>query len=350
MADIREDMVRDILYVYDKIAQKFMGEPLGCKITRYHKEFRVSSGRIDLIFIGDNNFLYIIELKVNPAKKDDFEQVIRYYAEIVDCQKRHKLPGISTIPVLFAPDSLVDFQKDYPDVKFIGMKIENILGDYFSQTSAYESFRLKQPKIMPGSTSLVNLNGLISYMHNHTGKIPKQTIPIETITVGHGKSKTTLQGLVDRGEDFDLLKELKGDLILQNNGYEYFKYLKNPEDAPKLIRFLQTIVISDPLRTKLLFGLSSFVESVYEVLMYQHPANSEEVKTIFFRKVMKIDIWKGFTTQRVVFNQYAQLAEELVFINKIGEKFQLTPYGIELVASLQARRSNILYRTLFINP
>lgn len=350
MADIREDMIRDILYIYDKIAQKFIGDPLGCKITRYHKEFRVPSGRIDLIFIGDNNCLYIVELKVNPAEKIDFEQVLKYYNDIINCQKKRNLPGTSTISVLFAPISLVDFKTLYPDVKFIEMKIEDILFDYFSQTSAYENFRLKQPNIIAGSTSIGNLTGLISYIYNQKGRVAKNTIPVEVISVGRGKSKQTLQGLIERAQDFDLVKELRGDIILQNNGYEYFEHSKDPENLPKLLRFLQNIVFSDPLRTKLIFGLSSFVESVYEVLLYQHPASKEEVKTIFFRKVMKIGVWKGQYTQRVVFDQYAQIAEELVFVNRISRKFQLTPYGIELVAALQARRSNILYRTLFTNP
>lgn len=350
MADIRENMVRDILYIYDKIAQKFIGEFLDCKITKYYKEFRVPSGRIDLVFIGDNNCLYIVELKVNPAERADFEQILKYYDDIINCQKERKLPGTSTVPVLFAPISLVDFQKRYPDVKFIEMKIEDILFDYFSQTSAYENFRLKQPNIIQGSTSIINLTGLISYIYKQKGRVPKNSIPVDVITIGKGKSKQTLQGLIERAEDFDLVKELKGDLILQNSGYEYFEYSKDPENLPKLLRFLQNIVFSDPLRTKLLFGISSFVESVFEVLLYQHPANREEVKTIFFRKVMKVGVWKGKYTQRVVFDQYAQIAEELVFINRINRKFQLTPYGIELVAALQARRSNILYRTLFTNP
>jgi len=349
MTDIKEDMIRDILYIYDKIAQKFIGEPLGCKITKYHKEFRVPSGRIDLIFIGDNNCLYIVELKVNPATKADFKQVLRYYDDIINCQKKRKLPGTSAVPILFAPIPLVDCQKNYLNVKFIEMKIEDILFDYFSQTSAYENFRLKQPNIIQGSTSIVNLTGLISYIYNQKGRVARNSIPIDVITIGKGKSKQTLQGLIERAEDFDLVKELKGDLILQNNGYEYFEYSKDPEKLPQLLRFLQNIVFSDPLRTKLLFGLSSFVESIYEVLLYQHPASKEEVKTIFFRKAMKIDVWRGEYTQRVVFDQYAQIAEELVFINRISGKFQLTPYGIELVAALQARRSNILYRTLFTN-
>ncbi len=347
MEDAKEVLIRDIFAVYDEIAQKFIGNSLGenIQITMVAKEYETPAGRSDLLFVGSDDVLYLVELKVEDAVFDHIKQVRNYFDEIKKKQADKELAGSSVQPVLVAPNASRLEITGEPEVILIDLNVDDILYNYLTKTSAYKEFSHLKPNIIRGGANILNLKKLVEYVDREGGIVEIDGVMerLEEFTPRGGRTKSSLDGLIERGKDFDLLVKRGNKIILNGRGYEFVEL---SEDEHKLKKFLREYINLNPIHTKTVHGLCLFVESVYEVLLYHHPARREDVKDVFIHKSMKEDDWKDDTRDRA-YNEYAALAEELLLVHRIGDRVEITPYGLELVGALQSTRVKKIYHSLY---
>ena len=97
---VRESQVEDVLATYPEVTQRLLGSQHELRLVA--RQMPLQSGRLDLLFSAGARLL-LIELKVEPFKRDFLSQVKSYSRDLTDLQEEDSLVAAPIDLLLLCP-------------------------------------------------------------------------------------------------------------------------------------------------------------------------------------------------------------------------------------------------------
>jgi len=358
MSKVLEAEIRDILATCSDITKEILSKrfEITGELLLRSKE-KILNGRSDLIFDAGNT-LFLLELKVDEAKIQDFIQTSRYCKALITMMTEGQLPKYKLIrPCLLSP--LISDAKDHPCEKescstyeFCNKVIYGIeydIGEILNKFAHVGIFPKSFFSLTPVNLGAYKFyfNKMLKYLHEN-GPTNIEELTKAPIFYGNVKNKyERLRVYIREAEIFELIKLTNEEFVdLTESGKIYSM------DAPigcsddkwpdkisrKQAEFLREYIVNNPLKDKTIYGIYSFVESIMDLSKNIYPVPSNEMETYFTWKVGKMYDWKNKRTRSYQIRFFGQYSEQLGLTKKISDRYYITPSGVKLIQHLQLNK------------
>lgn len=289
---------------------------------------------LDLLYLYQNELL-LIELKAVPFYYDIISQINDYYNELVKLQSQSKLIKTKINKVILVVDArkehFVDCEKE--QIKLIKFDIEEILFKYYQNFKELSAFL----KIQPGNWGVTRL-----YLLKNTLSLFDKGIPLEEVCRIENKSIKTIRnrlavanliGLLEKNKDNYSLTKLGKEVVALDN------FTSDERFSVEQFDLISDFIKDNPFFSQITFSIMSVVDTVFILSKAEYPVKYEFFQDFFVRSLGKDKTWTKPQAQLTGTYHFANYAEELGFIQKVGNHLFLTPKGIQAILIFQLNRS-----------
>lgn len=162
------------------------------------------------------------------------------------------------------------------------------------------------------------------------------------ISVSEGKSIKTIKNRLSIGMFLSLVSKYRGEYFLTEFGETFVKVGEsNITDrlTDEQSNMLSDFVKESPFYSQITYTILSFLETVFILAKSSYPVDKKEAEKFFVKAVGKEQTWRtprARSTATYIFSNYAC---DLQFLAMIGNKFYITPKGVQAILLLQLNRS-----------
>lgn len=330
---ISEKTIEDILSSDKTIMSEILGcNPSGLSLIARQKV--LSSGKLDLLCMCDD-VLVLIELKVVPFYPQTIEQINSYYEDLRTLQNQNKLINAPIQKIILVTSYLPADAKqcEREGIQIYSYKPEQVLAKYFENFKELSYFLTLQS----GDYGVVRLGLLCT-----TLKLLRDENPQLRISALEGKSIKTIRNRLSVASLLGLVSKYRGEYFLTELGESFVK-AGEPNLTDRLSdeqsNILAEFVKESPFYSQITYTILSFLETVFILSKSSYPVDRNDVEHFFVKAVGKEQTWKtqkARSTATYIFSNYAC---DLQFLAMIGDKFYITPKGIQAILLLQLHRS-----------
>lgn len=341
-SEVRESAVEDALATYPDILAKTLG--LRAPIKIIGRQLQLPNGRLDLLALCEDR-LDLIELKVEPFKKEFLAQVASYRTDIEHLQKGGELPSSHLDVYLLVPFCLDGDAKacEAKQVKLIAYSPARVLEAFFSSFSEIAPFVALRP--MDYGVWNIRLINRVIYA------LPERNT-IAQLRALSGLTASTVSNLLKLGQELKLVSRLGKHFVLTDLGASYVQARDSSLPVNALsegqTELLRTYIVKDPFASRTIFGVFSLVEAVFSLARNIYPVSFDELVTYYKYTVGKKTTW---VTQRSAIygcREHSNFAIELGLIARSGDSVFITPAGVRFVLLLQLHKGIKLVDALHI--
>ena len=333
---VRESQIEEILATYPDICADLIGikEEL---VLIGRQKILPSGDRLDLLFAHGSR-LILVELKVVPFKEEFLIQTQGYWRELEQLQAEEQLISGEITAYLLCPHFLPKHIASCVQmgVRAIEYDPSQVLEMFFSRFNQIAAFFSLQPPDH-GVWSLHLLNPILYSLEN--GRLS-----LADIRKGVGLALTTIGNYLRFAEELKLVyRETPGFVQLSGMGNNYVNSRDPNRGFDSLseaqVKVLKDLIIKDPFSSRVVLGIYTMVEVIFNLARNVHPVPEQMVISHFRDASGKAYKWQSPTAASHGAHMYSNYATELGLIGKIGRQFYLTPQGIRFILLLQLHKS-----------
>lgn len=339
MIEIRESQIEDILSTYLDLTKNILSLEGDLSLIGRQKKLP-SGGILDLLFL-EKNYLHLLELKVEPGKKDFCRQIVGYYNDLQEMQNKDELPKLPIKKYLVCPEfssTEINFCVDH-DVIPITYSPYEILKTYYFRVKAISCLIDLKPN-NHGVWNLHLLNRILFCVNVNNGdenNISKK-IGLTKSTVNSYFKLASELGLVTLDTPYKLTK--LGDVyIKESDGYKPVDYLND-----KQVRVLSDFIKQNPFFSPATYGIYISVETIFVLSKNFYPVPFEEARKFFLYLSGKYNEW-AVKASKDAFKMYSNYATDLGLLAK-SKDYYITPSGIKFILLLELNKSIMFVNSL----
>ena len=333
---IRESQIEEVLATYPDICSELLGLGEGL-ILIARQMILPSGGRLDLFFTHGSR-LILVELKVVPFKHEFLEQTLSYWEELRGLQIDERLIAGDIFAYLLCPSFLSNQMEecDRRCVTPIEYTPSHVLEMFFSRFGSIAAFFALQPPDH-GVWSLHLLNPILYSLRGGP-------LTVTDIRTAVGLAQTTTRSYLRFAEEMKLVYRYDSRAFrLTGIGINYVDN-REPSIGTGLVSetqasVLRDMIIGDPFASRVILGIYTMVEVVFNLARNTHPVPEQMVITHFRDAAGKAYTWPSSKAASHGAHMYSNYAIELGLIGKIGGQFYLTPEGVRFILLLQLHKS-----------
>lgn len=333
--DVTEKVIEDILSADKSILANVLSVDQG-HLSQIARQKKFDNKRIlDLLYLYQNELL-LIELKAVPFYDNIINQINDYYIELTKLQNQSELINTKINKFILVPEAKPqDFQKcQQHEIKLVKFNFEDVLTQYYNNFKELSAFL----KIQPGNWGVTRL-----YLIKNTllllnkGVLINEIAKIENLSIKTIRNRLAVANLIgliekDNNGNYSLTKFGK-QLIELNTG--------NIDERFSVEQFdlISDFIKENPFFSQITFSIMSVVDTVFILSKAEYPVSYSNFKDFFVRSLGKDKTWTKPRAQLTGTYHFANYAEELGFIQKIGNHLFLTPKGVQAILIFQLNRS-----------
>ena len=333
---VRESQIEEILATYPDICADLLGikEEL---VLISRQKILPSGDRLDLLFARGSR-LILVELKVVPFKEEFLKQTQSYWQELEQLQAEEQLISGEITAYLLCPHFLPQHIDScmHLGIKAIQYDPSHVLAMFFTRFHQIAAFFNLQPPDH-GVWSLHLLNPILYSLEGGRLSLAdlRKSVGLAPTTVGNYLRFAEELGLVHR--------EKPGFIQLSAIGSNYVNRREPNRGSDSLsetqVNVLKDLIIKDPFSSRVVLGIYTMVEVIFNLARNVHPVPEQMVIAHFRDASGKAYKWQSPTAASHGAHMYSNYATELGLIGKIGRQFYLTPQGVRFILLLQLHKS-----------
>ena len=332
--EVRESQVEDVLATYPDITREIVG--IHDDLTLLSRQKLLPSGnRLDLLFVSGTR-LKLLELKISAFQKQFMDQVIQYKHELEQLQSEDKLVN-GHIDVYLLCSAMTEAQKQecfengvYP----VEYSPESALDSFFARLSRQAGFIFLKPADH-GLWAIHLLNRLLYAMSEAQEK--------NQLSAQLGLSESTIGSYLRFAEELHLVEKRNKKFLLTDLGKKYVwnRDSRAPVDyiSDEQTKILQEFIIKDPFASRVILGIYTMVEVVFNLAKNTYPVPLDIVNSNFRETSGKFFEWSSPKSALDGTKMYSNYAIELGLIGRLGDKFYITPDGVRFILLLQLHKA-----------
>ncbi len=333
-SEITEKVIEDILCIDKSILANVLSVKQG-DLSPIARQKRLDQKRIlDLLYLYQNELL-LIELKAVAFYDDIIDQINDYHNELIKLQNQSRLIKTRINKIVLVPEAKAqDFQKcQLHDIRLVRFDLEEILTQYYANFKELSAFLRIQPGNW-GVTRLYLLRNTIYFVKRGMGiNEIAATENLSVKTIRNRLSVAQLLGIIEKGaQKFEFTRI--GDRILEADK-------KNIDEGfcAEQFEIISDFVMENPFFSQITFSIMSVVDTVFILSKAEYPVPYKVFQDFFVRSLGKDRTWTKPRAQLTGTYHFANYAEELGFIQRVGKHVFLTPKGIKAILIFQLNRS-----------
>lgn len=330
---VSEKTIEDILSSDKTILSEILGyNPSGLSLIARQKV--LNSGKLDLLCMYDNA-LVLVELKVVPFYSQIIQQINDYYKDLQNLQAQNKLINAPIQRVILvtscSPAEIKECEGE--GIRIYKYRPEQVLAKYFENFKELSYFLTLQS----GDYGVVRL-GLLCTTLKLLGNGNSQL----QISALEGKSIKTIRNRLSVARLLGLVGKYQGEYFLTELGESFLKAGEtNLTDrlSDEQSNMLSEFVKESPFYSQITYTILSFLETIFILAKSSYPVEKNDAERFFVKAIGKEQTWRterAKSTATYIFSNYAC---DLQFLAMIGNKFYITPKGIQAILLLQLNRS-----------
>ena len=331
---VRERQIEDILATYTDLLGQILGASAPLRVSARQLELP-DGGRLDLICLGGGQ-LYLVEIKVEPARSEFVQQTARYLAQIPILQQQGELPAGSVQGYLLSPR--------------IPPRLLSECQQYQIHAIEYAPSRVLQHFYMNFQQHL-SFNRLTTHNHGvwHLGVTNPiiqtlTTTPMQDIDGVAAQTKlapSTVKSYLTLLEQLGLVKS-EGTLYhLTDLGRRYASAM-TPHSrslSEGQAEVLREFITRNPFASGVTLGIFTVVECTASLAKNQYPVPLAILSDYFTFAVGNETRWNKPKTRHDATRMYVEYAAQLGLLARIGDRVYLTPTGAQFTLVLQLHKS-----------
>ena len=330
---VRESQVEDVLATYPEVTQRLLGSQHELRLVA--RQMPLQSGRLDLLFSAGARLL-LIELKVEPFKRDFLSQVKSYSRDLIDLQEEGSLVAAPIDLLLLCPE----FTPSQEQLCFsegvgpVSYSPEHVLMEFYQRLGSIASFI----SLRPSDHGLWNIH----LIHRVLYSLPThQSIP--SLAKAIGLSAKSVGNHLRFAQELQLVTHRQQLFELTEVGEAYVA-ARDPEmpsgfTSEHQTEILRNFIIKDPFASPTIFGIYTLVEAVFALSRNGYPVPWDSLTAYFREASGKRFEWAASKTAYHGTRMYSNFAAELGLLGRIGHNLYLTPDGIRFILLLQLHKS-----------
>jgi hypothetical protein len=329
---VREAEIEDVFVTYPRLLRDLMGWEYDFGLIA--RQMDLTSGRLDLLCTAQNK-LILIELKVEPFQPPFLIQVVNYRNDLGCLQTIGKLVGGDIQAYLLVSAC---HPKDIELCSQQGIILKQyepgkVLERFYHELAGVSNFLTIRPVDL-GVWNIHLVNRALYALPEHN--------TIEKLSKAIGLSRNSVRNQLRFSEQLGLVNKLGQKLLLTDLGIAYLKE-RDPRLSENVLSEGQTKLLayeiaSSPFASSVIFGIFSFMESVFILARNSYPVQKKYAINFYKESVGKRHDW---VTERSAFlgaSAYANFAVELGLLARAGDMFSLTPSGFRFILMLQLHK------------
>ena len=286
--EVRESQVEDVLATYPDITKEVVG--IHDDLTLLARQKLLPSGnKLDLLFVSGTR-LKLLELKVSAFEKQFIDQIVQYKHELVQLQSEDKLVNGYIDAYLLCPSMTVVQKQECLkcDVYPVEYSPENVLGSFFARLSSRAGFIFLKPADH-GLWAIHLLNRLLYALSEAQEK--------KRLSAKLGLSESTIGSYLRFAEELHLVEKRNKEFVLTDLGKKYVwnRELRAPVDyiSDEQTKILQDFIIKDPFASRVILGIYTMVEVVFNLAKNTYPVPLDIVSSNFRENSGKFFEWSS---------------------------------------------------------
>jgi hypothetical protein len=332
--EVRESQIEDVLTKYPDITKELLG--ITDELTLLARQKILPSGnKLDLLFVSGTR-LKLIELKISIFERQFIKQIVDYKHELFKLQSENKLVNGPIDAYLLCPSIAIKERQEClnNDVYALEYSPENILTSFFARLRGTSTLITLRPADH-GLWSIHLLNRLLYVLENiRTRKVlSKQT----------GLSESTIGSYLRLAQELHLIEKKDKESSLTDLGKKYVwsREPRAPEEhvSDDQAKVLQDFIIKDPFASRVILGIYTIVEVIFNLAKNTYPVPLDMVISNFRDNSGKFFEWSSSKSASDGTKMYSNYATELGLIAHTGDKFYITPDGVKFILLLQLHKA-----------
>ncbi len=278
----------------------------------------------------------LLELKVGAFEERFVDQIVQYKNELAQLQSEDKLVN-GFIDAYLLCSLMTDAQKQKClelDVYPVEYSPEGVLDSFFARLSSQAGFMFLKPADH-GLWTIHLLNRLLYAMSEAQSK--------KQLSAEVGLSESTIGSYLRFAEDLNLVEKSDKKFRLTGLGK---KYVWNRDNqalvdyiSDEQTRILQESIIKDPFAGRVILGIYTMVEVVFNLAKNTYPVPLDMITSNFRESSGKFFEWSSPKSAFDGTRMYSNYAIELGLIGRLGDRFYLTPDGVRFILLLQLHKA-----------
>lgn len=333
ISTISEKTIEDILGADKSILSEILGVNTS-DLSIIARQKILPTGKLDLLCMYDDTLL-LVELKITPFYSQIINQINSYYDDLSNLQNQNKLikAPIQKI-IMVTACSPGDVELCTQNNVYIRLyNPGQVLVKYFENFKELSYYLTLQS----GDYGMVRLGLLIT-----TLKLLNKGETLAEICKTEGKSIKTIKNRLSVGSLLGLVNKYKGEYFLTEFG-ETFIQLGEPTLSDRLTddqsTALADFVKESPFYSQITYTILSFLETIFILAKSSYPVDKKDAEQFFVKTVGKEHTWRTPKARSTATYIFANYACDLQFLAMIGDKFYITPKGVQAILLLQLNRS-----------
>jgi len=332
--EVRESQIEDVLAKYSDITKELLG--ITDELTLLARQKILPSGnKLDLLFVSGTR-LKLIELKISIFERKFIKQILDYKDELFKLQSENKLVNGPIDAYLLCPSIATEERQEClnNDVYALEYSPENILTSFFIRLRGTSTLITLRPADH-GLWGIHLLNRLLYAMQDSR---TRKALSKET-----GLSESTIGSYLMLGEELHLAEKKNNKFFLTDLGkkYAWSRDPRAPDDhiSDDQARILQDFIIKDPFAGRVILGIFTVVEVIFNLAKNTYPVPLDMVINNFRDTSGKFFDWSSAKSASDGTKMYSNYATELGLIAHMGNKFYITPDGVKFILLLQLHKA-----------
>jgi predicted transcriptional regulator len=331
---VRERQIEDILATYTDLLGQILGAPAPLRVLARQLELP-NGGRLDLLCLGGGQ-LHLIEIKVEPARKEFVQQTACYLAQIPLLQQQGALPTGKVRGYLLSPY--------IPPHTLHECQIHQIHAIQYAPSSVLQHFYNEFQQRL-------SFNRLITRNHGvwHLGVTNPiiQSLANASLQGVHAIAKQTRLALSTVKSYLTLLMQL-GLVLCDGTLYRLTdlgkRYAQAMEPHSRSLsegqaEVLRDFILRNPFASGVTLGIFTVVECTASLAKNQYPVPLTWLSDYFTLAVGNETRWNQPKTRHDATRMYVEYAAQLGLLARVGDRVYLTPTGARFNLLLQMHKS-----------
>jgi hypothetical protein len=331
---VRESQIEDILVQHPDVLSRVLGLPEQAVILA--RQMQVPAGRLDILAAAGRALL-VAELKVAPCQERFITQVCEYREAVRRLQEAGKLMAGDVHAYLLVPWISDRLRRDCEaqGVTAVEYDPSEILAAFYERFGGRAAFLSLRPPDH-GLWGLRLLNRLLY-------RLLDRRLDAAQLSAECRLSPGTVRSYMRLAAELGLSESDRAGYVLTRTGASYVRAADpqapyaNLSEAQCLV--LQEHIVSDPFASRVIFGIYTLVEAVFQLSRNTYPVPLHLASFHFRCAAGKYFDWKTEKAEYVGVRSYTNYACELGLVAKVGDALYMTPGGITFVLLLNLHKS-----------
>lgn len=332
-AEVRESEIEDIFAQYPMLMRGVL--ELSHDVFLVARQKILPSGRLDLVY-SHSSELILVELKVEPFRESFVRQVLDYKNDLDSLQSDGEFIQ-GTVNAVLLCSNVTTEQKmlaDNDGVKAVSYDPGEVLVAFYRNAPLDARYL----DVKPADHGVWRI-GII----NESLYLLKRHSTVGEVALERGLSSGTVGNQIRFAVELGLVERRGRHIHLSSRGEEYIE-ARDPLIPPNMLSadqatIIRKFILANPFHSGVTFGILTMASSIFELSKNTYPIPLEIVSSHFISSAGLRYRWDSDKAIDKGVRMYTNYAIDLGLVGKIGDKYFVTPSGLNFVLLLNMHKS-----------